>query len=149
MFCCFIPPKAQKLCRLGRSSDLSFFECLPILMCGQWLAEYSKILKGLTAAGLFRTCTWFPFHRVSLYGMENANQNRHKDKKKNDCFLFCFRFPLSLWLNWFRMNVSVIRIKRESGANPGQSRCCEALLKSWKEPLPLIRALYVSGRLQD
>ena len=28
--------------------------------------------------------------------------------------------------NWFRMNISVIWIKRESGVNPGQSRCCEA-----------------------
>ena len=28
--------------------------------------------------------------------------------------------------NWFRMNISFIRIKRESGVNPGQSRCCEA-----------------------
>ena len=28
--------------------------------------------------------------------------------------------------NWFRMNISVILIKRESGVNPGQSRCCEA-----------------------
>ena len=28
---------------------------------GQWLVEYSKILEGLTAAGLFRICTWFPF----------------------------------------------------------------------------------------
>ena len=27
--------------------------------------------------------------------------------------------------NWFRMNYSIIRIKRESGVNPGQSRCCE------------------------
>lgn len=51
-------------------------------------------------------------------------------RKKTAVFLYCFRFPLSLCLNWFRMNVSVIRIKRESGANPGQSRCCEALLKS-------------------
>ena len=45
--------------------------------------------------------------------------------------------------NWFRMNISVIWIKRESGVNPGQSRCCEALLKSWKEPLPLILCLYI------
>ena len=28
--------------------------------------------------------------------------------------------------NWFRMNISFIWIKRESGVNPGQSRCCEA-----------------------
>lgn len=31
--------------------------------------------------------------------------------------------------NWFRMNISVIWIKRESGVNPGQSRCCETPIK--------------------
>ena len=34
--------------------------------------------------------------------------------------------------NWFRMNISVIWIKRESGENPGQSRCCEALFNFLK-----------------
>ena len=30
--------------------------------------------------------------------------------------------------NWFRSSRSGIRIKREPGVNPGQSRCCEAPL---------------------
>ena len=33
---------------------------------------------------------------------------------------------LSLPRNRFRGRFSVVRIKRESGENPGQSRCCEA-----------------------
>ena len=35
---------------------------------------------------------------------------------------------LSLPRNRFRGRFSVVRIKRESGENPGQSRCCEVLL---------------------
>ena len=35
---------------------------LPILISRQWQSIF-KELKGLTAAGLFRTYTWFPFHR--------------------------------------------------------------------------------------
>ena len=37
---------------------------------------------------------------------------------------------LSLFPNRFRIYHSGMWIKRESGANPGQSRCCEALLES-------------------
>ena len=32
--------------------------------------------------------------------------------------------------NWFRMNISVIWIKRESGVNPGQSRCITFLINT-------------------
>ena len=64
---------------------------------------------------------------------------------KNKQFIFCiiFSFHYLCPLNWFRTDFSAVRIKRESGVNPGQSRCCEALLKSWKEPLPLILCLYI------
>ena len=44
--------------------------------------------------------------------------------------------------NWFRMNISVIWIKRESGVNPGQSRCCEAPRNqkgSQSEDLPFVK----------
>ncbi len=70
-------------------------------------------------------------NQKALIRISGKNEAESDKKIKNKgSFLYCFRFPLSLCLNWFRMNVSVIRIKRESGANPGQSRCCEALLKS-------------------
>ena len=38
---------------------------------GQWLVEYSKILEGLTAAGLFRIYTWFPFNCFPRKGVAN------------------------------------------------------------------------------
>ena len=41
--------------------------------------------------------------------------------------------------DWFHIDRSDMGIKRESGANPGQSRCCEAPIQtSWKDLLPLI-----------
>ncbi len=74
-------------------------------------------------------------------------------KDKEFYTLFCllslinFRISLSLSPNWFRADVSAVRIKRESGANPGQSRCCEAppLRSLDKEPLPLIAVVYREG----
>ena len=33
--------------------------------------------------------------------------------------------------NWFWCGLSPHRIKRESGENPGQSRCCEAHYAPW------------------
>ena len=38
----------------------------------------------------------------------------------------CFNLLLILLLNWFRPVDIAGRMKREPGANPGQSRCCEA-----------------------
>lgn len=35
---------------------------------------------------------------------------------------------LSLPVNWFRYFLAEVRMKRESGENPGQSRCCETLI---------------------
>ena len=48
-------PKALKLCCLGRSSDLSLFECLPIRLRTVARRKYSKILKDLQQ----RVCSGF------------------------------------------------------------------------------------------
>ena len=46
-------------------------------------------------------------------------------KYRGESILINFK-NLSLPRNRFRGRFSVVRIKRESGENPGQSRCCEA-----------------------
>ena len=53
-------------------------------------------------------------------------------KDKDFYTLFCLLFLIILVFlylcppNRFRTDVSAVRIKREPGVNPGQSRCCEA-----------------------
>lgn len=37
-----------------------------------------------------------------------------------------YKRKLIFVLNWFQLCKPAYRIKRESGVNPGQSRCCEA-----------------------
>ena len=64
-----------------------------------------------------------------LYGL-------HKKRKKtssNTFFIFSASFNYKIHYLCPELvsdSLSAIRIKRESGANPGQSRCCETLLES-------------------
>ena len=46
-------------------------------------------------------------------------------------------------------SLSAIRIKRESGVNPGQSRCCEALFQHSETYYCHWSISYKPGRLQD
>lgn len=96
-------PKALKLCCLGRSSDLSLFECLPIRLRTVARRKYSKILKDLQQ----RVCSGFApdshFHHSSptesgeVKPKLRAKVAKTLDKKpvlvKNMCF-----FVSCLWL---------------------------------------------------
>ena len=106
-------PKALKLCCLGRSSDLSLFECLPIRLRTVARRKYSKILKDLQQ----RVCSGFApdshFHHSSptesgeVKPKLRAKVAKTLDKKpvlvKNMCF-----FVSCLWLLPFPLEETVV-----------------------------------------
>ena len=47
------------------------------------IGVYSRFWKDFTAAGLFRTCTWFPFHRIPIEPRRCETKNAAKIYKKS------------------------------------------------------------------
>ena len=60
----------------------------------------------------------------------------NNDKKNVFGFPF-MKKSISLRLKSVLKRIFFVKIKRESGENPGQSRCCEAPITSWNTSLPL------------
>ena len=103
--------------------------CLPIALLRQWLL---RIQASFTEDYSCRYSSGFaPDSLTSAggYAFPIANSG---SKDKDFYTLFCLLFLIILVFlslcppNRFRTDVSAVRIKRESGVNPGQSRCCEA-----------------------
>ena len=94
MFCGFIPPKAQKLYRLGRSSDLSFFECLPILFLRTVACGILKDIERTYSSGSVQDLHLIPFSsRFPLMEWKMRTKIGSKDKKKNATGYFLFLIP--------------------------------------------------------
>ena len=71
----------------------------------------------------------------SLWRVWGVTQQLEKEKKPSSNTFFIFSASFNYKIHYLcpelvSDSLSAIRIKRESGANPGQSRCCEALLES-------------------
>ena len=103
--------------------------CLPIALLRQWLL---RIQASFTEDYSCRYSSGFaPDSLTSAggYAFPIANSG---SKDKDFYTLFCLLFLIILVFlylsppNRFRTDVSAVRIKREPGVNPGQSRCCEA-----------------------
>ena len=83
----------------------------------------------------YRRATFFRLRQAFLYALvltiDELRKFNCKSKTKHfhlslPSICNYYNFSLLLHLNWFRTTLPAGRMKRESGGNPEQSRCCEA-----------------------
>lgn len=132
---------------------------------GQWLVEYSKILEGFTAAGLFRICTWFPFSSLisnrtgrgeTKTGTKITKTIRFANTPDNFCYICC-NLKYLIWLSTLCRKLAWERAtdkKIPSCLESLYSSCFQITLFSWCKGsifswLPVIFGHKISRSFQE
>ena len=103
LFVSSLIPRKLKLYILAGLLTYSFFETPFPFFTEQWIEYCSKILVELTAAGLFRIYTWFPFQCFFRNGKNTTKNSVVKIILFLYLILFVYKYLLTICISFIDM----------------------------------------------